>query len=226
MNVWSWGMVNYKWFPGHKWLFNQPMIMELHTHESRMCPKRFWGQKITGQGHGTLMIENVFGTITDSVIHLWSWNVIHLLPMSQGCALLISGTKGQRSRSLGTGDWKWFPDYNWLWNPYMIMKLHTLTLPMGQGCALLILGSKGQGHRALVIENGFRTITDYVIHLLSWNFIHLLPRSQGMSWLLMIENGFWTITDSVIHLKRDTLAPHESRICSIDFWVNRSRSWA
>ena len=28
------------------------------------------------------------------VIHLWKF--MHLLPMSQGCALLISGSKGQR----------------------------------------------------------------------------------------------------------------------------------
>ena len=41
-----------------------------------------------------------FRTITDSVIHLWSWNFIHLLPMSQGCALLILGSKGQ-----GHGAW-------------------------------------------------------------------------------------------------------------------------
>ena len=38
-------------------------------------------------------------------------------------------------------------------------------LPMSQGCALLISGSKDQGHGALMIEIGFRTITDPVIHL-------------------------------------------------------------
>ena len=32
---------------------------------------------------------------------------------------------GKRSRSWGIGDWKRFPDHNWLWNPPMIMKLHT-----------------------------------------------------------------------------------------------------
>ena len=67
-----------------------------------------------------------FRTITDSVIHLWSWNFIHLLPMSQGCALLILGSKGQRSRSWRMVIWKWFPDDNWLCNQPMIMKLHTL----------------------------------------------------------------------------------------------------
>ena len=68
-----------------------------------------------------------FRTITDYVIHLWSWNFIHLLPMSQGCALLILGSKGQRSRSWRMVIWKWFPDDNWLCNQPMIMKLHTLT---------------------------------------------------------------------------------------------------
>ena len=68
-----------------------------------------------------------FQTITDSVIHLWSWNFIHLLPMSQGCALLILGSKSQRSRSWRMVIWKWFPDDNWLCNQPMIMKLHTLT---------------------------------------------------------------------------------------------------
>ena len=64
------------------------------------------------------MFENGFRTITDYVIHLWSWNFIHLLPMSQGYALLILGSKGQRSRSWIIDVWKWFPDHNWLCNPY------------------------------------------------------------------------------------------------------------
>ena len=46
----------------------------------------------------------------------------------------------------------------------MIMKLHTFT-PHEVRVYLLILGSKGQGHGALVIENGFWTIPDSVIHL-------------------------------------------------------------
>ena len=70
-------------------------------------PYWFWGQKVKGQGHGLSMFENGFRTITDSVINLWSWNFIHLLPMSQGCALLILGSKGQRSRSWRMVIWKW-----------------------------------------------------------------------------------------------------------------------
>ena len=73
------------------------------------------------------LFENGFRTITDSVINQWSWNFIHLLTMSQGCALLILRSKGQRSRSWRMVIWKWFPDDNWLCNQPMIMKLHTLT---------------------------------------------------------------------------------------------------
>ena len=82
---------------------------------------------------------------------------------------------------------------------------------MSQGCALLILRSKGQGHGAWLFENGFWTITDSVINLWSWNFIHLLTMSQGCALLILrskgqvhgawlFENGFRTITDSVINL--------------------------
>ena len=79
---------------------------------------------------------------------------------------------------------------------------------MSQGCALLILRSRSWG---LMIENDFQTITDPVIHLWSWKFIHLLPMSQECApfdfrakgqghGALVIENGYQTITDSVIHL--------------------------
>ena len=174
---------------------------------SQGCALLILGSK--GQGHGAWLFENGFRTITDSVINLWSWNFIHLLTMSQGCALLILRSKGQRSRSWRMVIWKWFPDDNWLCNQPMIMKLHTLT--MSQGCALLILRSKGQGHGAWLFENGFRTITDSVINLWSWNFIHLLTMSQGCALLILrskgqghgawlFENGFRTITDSVINL--------------------------
>ena len=103
----SWRMVIWKWFPDDNWLCNQPMIMKLHTlthHESRMRPIDF---EVKGQGHGAWLFENGFRTITDSVINLWWWNFIHLLPMSQGCALLILGSKGQRSRSWRMVIWKW-----------------------------------------------------------------------------------------------------------------------
>ena len=83
-----------------------------------------------------LLFENGFRTITDSIINLWSWNFIHLLTMSQGCALLILRSKGQRSRSWRMVIWKWFPDDNWLCNQPMIMKLHTLTHHESRMCPI------------------------------------------------------------------------------------------
>ena len=99
-------------------------------------PYWFWGQKVKGQGHGLSMFENGFRTITDSVINQWSWNFILLLTMSQGCALLILRSKGQRSRSWRMVIWKWFPDDNWLCNQPMIMKLHTLTPHVSRMCPI------------------------------------------------------------------------------------------
>ena len=99
-------------------------------------PYWFWGQKVKGQGHGAWLFENGFRTITDSVINQWSWKFIHLLTMSQGCALLILRSKGQRSRSMRMVIWKWFPDDNWLCNQPMIMKLHTLTPHESRMCPI------------------------------------------------------------------------------------------
>ena len=139
--------------------------------------------------------------------------------MSQGCALLILRSKGQRSKSWRMVIWKWFPDDNWLCNQPMIMKLHTLTPHefVGVGGGPVLLQQYFQYAficcpymLPLLFENGFRTITDSVINLWSWNFIHLLTMSQGCAlsilrskgqghgaWLF--ENGFRTITDSVIN---------------------------
>ena len=140
--------------------------------------------------------------------------------MSQGCALLILRSKGQRSRSWRMVIWKWFPDDNWLCNQPMIMKLHTLTPHefVGVGGGPVLLQQYFQYAficcpymLPLLFENGFRTITDSVINLWSWNFIHLLTMSQGCALLILrskgqghgawlFENGFRTITDSVINL--------------------------
>ena len=56
--------------------------------------------------------------------------------MSQGCALLILRSKGQRSRSWRMVIWKWFPYDNWLCNQPMIMKLHTLTHHESRMCPI------------------------------------------------------------------------------------------
>ena len=118
--------------------------------------------------------------------------------MSQGCALLILRSKGQRSRSWRMVIWKWFPDDNWLCNPPMIMKLHTLTPHefVGVGGGPVLLQQYFQYAficcpymLPLLFENGFRTITDSVINLWSWNFIHLLPMSQGCALLILGSKG-------------------------------------
>ena len=56
--------------------------------------------------------------------------------MSQGCALLILRSKGQRSRSWRMVIWKWFPYDNWLCYQPMIMKLHTLTPHESRMCPI------------------------------------------------------------------------------------------
>ena len=135
-----------------------------------------------GQGHdGAFAIEIGSQTITDFVIHLLSWNFIHLLLVNQGYALLILTAKGLGYRALMIKNSYWtITDYViHLWN-----FIHLL--PMRHGYALLIWGQKVtvQGHVVLVIENGFLTINDYVINLWSWNIIHLLPMCPGCNLLI------------------------------------------
>ena len=127
------------------------MIMKIHTHtphESRMFPFWFWGQRSRSWG-----IDDRRWTITDPVIHLWSWNFIHLFPLSLECALLILGSIDQMSRLLGISDWKLFLDHNWLCNPPMIMKLHTPS-PYESRMWLIDCGVKGLGLLGIEISQG------------------------------------------------------------------------
>ena len=144
--------------------------------------------------HGAWLIVNGFRTITDSVIHLWSWDFLHMLPMSQGCALFISGSKGQRSRSWGIDDWKWFPDHNWLCNPPItsIMKLHALAPHESRMCPL-VSGSKGQRSRSWGIDD----------------------------WKHFPDHN-WPCNPPII-MKLHALAPHESRMRPIYLGVKRSK---
>ena len=207
--------------------------------------------------------------------------------MSQGCALLILGSKGQRSRSWIIDVWKWFPDHNWLCNPPMIMKLHTLAPHESRMCPIDFGVKRSRSWRMViwkwfpddnwlcnqpmimklhtlthhesrmrpidfevkrskvkVMAHGYLkmvsgTITDSVINLWSWNFIHLLTMSQGCallilrskgqrsrSWRMVIWKWFpddnWLCNQPMI-MKLHTLAPHESRMCPIDFGVKRSK---
>ena len=60
---------------------------------------------------------------------------------------------GKRSRSWGIGDWKRFPDHYWLWNPPMIMKLHT-PAPYESKMCLIDFGLKGLGLLRIEIIQG------------------------------------------------------------------------
>ena len=65
--------------------------------------------------------------ITASPLHLSAWNYTGTLPMSQGWALLTSGSKGQRSRSQFIDFWKWSMSHNCFPFTPIIMKLHIKT---------------------------------------------------------------------------------------------------
>ena len=64
------------------------------------------------------------------------------------------------------------------------MKLHTLT-PHESRMHPIDFKVKGQGHGAWLILNCYWFITDSVIKLQSWNFIHLLPMSQRCTLLTL-----------------------------------------
>ena len=75
--------------------------------EARMCPIDF---RVKGQGHSALI--SGFLRITAFPLNPWSQNFTGTLLLSQGCALLISGSKGQRSRSQCINYWKWLLAHN------------------------------------------------------------------------------------------------------------------
>ena len=69
----------------------------------------------------------------------------------------------KRLRSLVMVNYKWLLDYNWLCNQPMIMKLYTHTPYESRMCPI-DFEVKGQGNGTIMIESGFQTITDHVIH--------------------------------------------------------------
>ena len=100
---------NWKWCMPHNYFAFTPIIMRLDTktrHESRMCPMDF---RIQGQGHNALITENSICRIIAFLLLLSSWNFIQRLPMRLGCALLISGSRGQGHN---IDNWKWFMLHN------------------------------------------------------------------------------------------------------------------
>ena len=77
-----------------------------------------------------------FRRITAFPLHLSSWNFTCRLPMSQGCALYILRSKGQRSMSQCINYWKWFPAHNYFPFTPIIMKLHMQTPHESRMCPI------------------------------------------------------------------------------------------
>ena len=151
-------------------------------------PYLFWGQKVKGQGHNTLIIENGLCRIISFSLHLSSWNFTHRLPMSRGCALFILGSKGQRSRSQCIDYRKWFMLHNFFPFTPIIMKLHTQTPHESRMCPIYF-GVKGQGHNAFIIGNGLCRIISFTLHISSCNFTHRLPMSWGCALFILRSKG-------------------------------------
>ena len=98
---------------------------------------------------------------------------------------------------------------------------------------------KGQGHIVLITENGLCCNIAFGLYLSSWNTYKDSPwvgdvsywfwgpkvKGQGHN-ALITENGLshycFPLTPFI--MKFHTKAPHESRMCPIDFGVRRSRS--
>ena len=129
-------------------------------------PYLFWGQKVKGQGHNALIVENGLCRIISFSLHLSSWNFTHRLPMSRGCALFILGSKGQRSRSQCIDYRKRFMSHDFFPFTPIIMKLHTQTPHESRICPTY-LGSKGQRSRSQCI--------DYRKRFMSHNFFLFTP---------------------------------------------------
>ena len=129
--------INYwKWFPAHNCFPFTHIIMKLHLqtrHEARMCPIDF---RVKGQGHCALISRNGFLRITAFPLHPWLQNFTGTLLLSQGCALLISGSKGQRSRSQCINYWKRFLAHNCYPFIPMVTKLHRQTLHESRMCPI------------------------------------------------------------------------------------------
>ena len=121
--------------------------------------------------------------ITASPLHLSSWNFTGTLPMSQGWALLTSGSKGQRSRSQFIDFWKWLMSHNCFPFTPILMKLHTKTplewrvCPMGVG----VKRSRSQCSDYCFLWR----ITAFPLHLQSSNFTHRFPVSQEYALLIL-----------------------------------------
>ena len=151
-----------------------------------------------GQGHNALITENGLCQISFP-LHLFSGNFIQRLPMSRGCALLISRWKGQRSRSQCIDNWKWF--MSWRMCP-------------------IDLVSKGRGHNALITENGLYRIIYFPSHLSSWNFICRLSVSRGCALLILGSKGQSSMSQCI-----DNELITENGLCGIIVFSLHLSTW-
>ena len=118
------------------------VIMKLRTfspHESRRCTINFRVERSKSVGivgwklfpdHNWIQYE----------FHRWSWNFIHLFPISQECAVLILGSKGQGYGLLVME--YFFQTNNWLFHLRSRSFIHLL--PMCKGFDIFSLNPKGQ----------------------------------------------------------------------------------
>ena len=141
--------------------------------------------------------------------------------MSQGCALFIFGSKGQRSGSQHIDYRKRFMSHNCF--PFTLSSWNfTYRLTMSQGCTLVILGSKCQRSRSkciyLITENSNWHIIALPLHIQSWNFTHRLHISQGYACKSVIS--LFKNLESLNWLPRGVFVPLGQRHSS--FYAPRS----
>ena len=148
-------------------------------------PYWFWGQKVKVTMHELpkmFMPHNCY-PFTPIIMKLHT----QPLPMSRGCALLILGSKGQRTRSQCIDYWKRCISHNCYPFTLIIMKLHTQT-HMSWWFVILILGSKGQRSRkqCMNYRKYLCRIIAIPLHLSSRNFTH-----SHFLWVEDVPYWFW-----------------------------------
>ena len=107
-------------------------------------------------------------------LHVTSWNFTQRLTLSRGYALLISGSKGQRSRLQCIDSWKWFLRMICLSSHLDNHETSHTNLVWVDDVPYRYQGQKvkGQGHNALITENGFWRITVFLFNLQLSNLTH------------------------------------------------------
>ena len=156
--------------------------------------------------------------------------------MSQGCALLILGSKGQRSRSQCIDHWKWFMLHNCFPFTPIIMKLHIKTFHELRMCPLDFGVNRS---KVKVTMYWFLKMVSFLSYLTPWNFTQRLPLSWGCALLILESKGqrsrwqcldYWKwfklhncISLTPIIIKLHIKTPFELRMCSVDFGVKSSK---